>query len=411
MAQYLPNFEAPLLGARVGQGLSNVLNQYTENKIQQMHKAQGQSQLARALESLPGLSINSEQARGLASLPESVLQQSLKHMYSQPANEAYAAALSSILGSPTPQQEQETVPGQQLAVQTQQGPRIPPQLNSQQALQLAQLGLKKQGTEAKLKEGEKAREQQKQQFQQKLDFEREKLQTKQAKDIEKFEKTVSVAEQREAAKETLPYYNSTLAMADAAKSSDKRLKNMEKLVEKGGLPVAGFYKLFKNLEESVPPTYGATAGALLGGGIGSVIPGAGTIAGAALGGAIGGLISPVATLLRYGQRQTSPNAEIFEKLSAEYIQNAKAIFGSRITDQDLKAFMAQIPTLENTDAGKKQIIGNMKAANKAAEVKAKTMREIIRENGGKRPADLQYLVEERAKPELDKIAAEFTATL
>jgi len=83
------------------------------------------------------------------------------------------------------------------------------------------------------------------------------------------------------------------------------------------------------------------------------------------------------------------------------------VFGSRITDQDLKAYMAQIPTLSNSDAGKLKIIEDMKIANKADKVRAKAMKDIIKENGGNRPANLQLLVEERIADELDKLSKEF----
>ena len=199
------------------------------------------------------------------------------------------------------------------------------------------------------------------------------------------------AEQVRIDKETEPYYKEVLAKEESAKSGDLRLNKMEKLIKKGGLPISSIYNLFKNLEE-VPPAHAGTAGGYLFG---------------PLGAAIGGLISPIATLLRGIQRKTSPNTEEFEKLSADFVKEAKAIFGSRITDADLKAFMNTIPNLSQSDAGKLKIIQNVKSFNDAARIKAKALKQIISENGGKRPANLQILVEERAKPELDKLSQEF----
>jgi hypothetical protein len=69
--------------------------------------------------------------------------------------------------------------------------------------------------------------------------------------------------------------------------------------------------------------------------------------------------------------------------------------------------MAQIPTLSNTDAGKKKIIHSMKIANDAEHIRADAMKEIIKENGGKRPFDLPLQVEERSKPEIEKLAEKF----
>ena len=158
--------------------------------------------------------------------------------------------------------------------------------------------------------------------------------------------------------------------------------------------------MFKKLEEDVSPTASATAGGLLGTYVGGPV---GTLVGAG----IGGLISPVASLIRSVQKFTSPNTEEFEKLSNSFITSAKNIFGSRITDNDLKFFMSMVPTLSQTDNGKIAIINNMKSFNKAAQVKYKTMKKIIRDNGGRIPDNLQFLVEEEASPELNKISNEF----
>lgn len=49
----------------------------------------------------------------------------------------------------------------------------------------------------------------------------------------------------------------------------------------------------------------------------------------------------------------------------------------------------------------------MRSITDAAEVRGKVMREIIEENGRKRPANLEILIEEKAGEELDKIAQKF----
>lgn len=207
-------------------------------------------------------------------------------------------------------------------------------------------------------------------------------------------------------KETKEYYDKVSALNEAAKENDQRLNKMEKLIEKGKLPPAAFYNLFKNLEEM-----GSGAGAAAGAGIGAALgsPGGLITAGpaAAIGGAIGGIVSPIATLIRSGQKILHSDTEQFEKLSNDFVRSAKSIFGSRITDADLRVFMSMIPTLSQTDKGKRDIINNMKSFNKANEVKYKTMRNIIKENKGIRPANLQELVEDRAKPELDRISQQF----
>ncbi len=230
------------------------------------------------------------------------------------------------------------------------------------------------------------------------------------KDVIKFARE----DQKLADAETKKYYDNLLALDDAADASLKRLSKIENLVDKkGGLPISTFYKLFNKLEEQ-SATSGAATGAALGGLIGlaggPISPGtipAASLTGAAIGGSVGALLSPVATLLKSGQTFISPNTEEFEKLSNDFVREAKSIFGSRITDQDLQTFMSLVPTLSQTDNGKRAIIKNMRNFLKANQVKAKNMKRVIHANGGHRPYDLPLMVEELSKPELDKLAKQF----
>lgn len=276
--------------------------------------------------------------------------------------------------------------------------------------------------EEKLANAKSEREREK--FQKQLDFAKAKedrrateFDKKLQHDLDVFNRKQEVSNEKAAAKElelghkeTKDYYDQTLAAAEAAKFADRRLDQMEKLINEGSLPVASMYKIFKNLEEKYTPTEAAKAGGLVGGGAGFLLGGPiGAAAGAAIGGGVGALISPVATMLRYGQRGISPDTQEFEKLSAEFIRDVKSIFGSRITNLDLETFLKSIPTLENTDFGKKAIIKNMRIFNKGKEARVKVMNDIIKENGGKRPFDLHAQVEERVAPMLDRISKQFNA--
>lgn len=217
-------------------------------------------------------------------------------------------------------------------------------------------------------------------------------------------------------KETLPFFNEVIKEDKAAKDIDLKLKRMNTLIEKGKLPDPIYYKQLKDLEESLTPfktiSGGAGAGAGAGAAVGLALGGPVVSAiGSLIGGLSGGVAGIFASRLPSEKRrkllEEFPDTEEFEKLSASFISGAKAIFGSRVTDQDLRAFMQTVPQLSNTEAGKKAIIKNIDLINQAAHAKAEAMKRIIRENGGKRPANLQFLVEEAAGSDLDKIAKEF----
>ena len=241
-----------------------------------------------------------------------------------------------------------------------------------------------------------------------------KVAKEEAKEARKEEHLLKkeIAKQQELSdKETLPYYEEVLKSEKAAHDGDLRLNRMEALIKKGNLPYSAFYNLFKNLEEKVSPTAGGAIGALIGGTLGSAggpIGGvAGRTAGALAGTALGGAISPVAGLLRSVQRGTSPDTEEFEKLTADFVKSAKDFFPGRVTNTDLEAFFRMIPTLSNTDTGKEKIINNMRSFNEITKVRAKAMKDIIKQNGGNRPKNLQILVEEKVAPEVDRISKEF----
>ena len=228
----------------------------------------------------------------------------------------------------------------------------------------------------------------------------------------------SQKEQHYIDKETQPYFDQVLTAEKAANDTDRRAGRLDKIVKEGGLPIAFFYDLFKKLENA-SVTEGAKAGAALGGGAGAVIgiPGgplasgagalAGGTAGAGIGAGIGAVAGTLGSVFRALQKQTSPNLEEFEKLSSDFIKGAKAIFGARITDKDLEYFFNTIPTLSQTDAGKKKILRNIKTLTEASHLEYKTMKEIIKENGGKRPGNLALLVQERMQPDLDILSQKF----
>lgn len=289
---------------------------------------------------------------------------------------------------PIPSKKQQILPPevqQQIQKKKERVPNLAG-LNPQQAFQLAQLSLQKENLTRKEEVAKQA-----------------------------LDKKENAKLQMQADKETLPYYNQILNEDKTAKKIDIDTKRMLKLIEKGNLPDPVYYKQLKDLEDNISPVKGAaaggTAGAAIGGALGTLGGPLGTALGAAggtlVGAGLGAVINPIVTSIRYGQLKKYPDAEEFEKLSNGFISGAKAIFGSRITDQDLRAFMATVPQLTNTEAGKKAIIRNIQLMNKAVHVKTDTMKRIINDNNGHRPIDLALRVEEESEPELDRLSNEF----
>ena len=186
------------------------------------------------------------------------------------------------------------------------------------------------------------------------------------------ERKLSAIEQRAADKETLPVYKEINDKAKASKDSNIRLGRMEQLINRGQLSNTAFYNGIKALGK---------------------IPG------------IGGYIESIA------ESFLSPDTQEFEKLSTDFIKDAKQFFGNRITQQEVAMFLKTVPNLTQTNAGKNRVIRNMRIFNEAAGLRKNIMDEIIRDNNGKRPANLESLVEQRAEPQLNDLAEQFKGNI
>jgi len=176
------------------------------------------------------------------------------------------------------------------------------------------------------------------------------------------ERQMAQSEQLEINKETRPYFDRVLKEKSAATKANQRLDRMERLARSGKLAGPGA----SSAADFVKNVFRLDVTHLLG-----------------------------------------PESEEFQKLSKDFLREAKDVFGSRLTDVDINQFLQTVPTLSQSMPGKLRVINNLKAFNKASKLKYETMKQIIKENNNTRPADLEIQVEERVSPLLDTIAEEF----
>lgn len=298
------------LGTAVGTGLTAGLQGLLQSKLNDIERQKGMQQTQSGLQSL-GLNPS------VAALPESLQQLVVKQALQQPSQQAYANALSSLLGSenPTSQESNFNLSPQSLAGLTQQ-----------QSNELARLGLQQRKAENQAKQFE----------------------TKEAR-----------IEQHAINKETKPYYEEITNAGKAAKDNNQRLNRMQQLLNNGNLQSPILYSLSRKIGLDIP-----------------------------------GL--------------TSADTQEFNKLSKDFLRSAKAIFGSRLTNFDVNAFLQTVPELSQSDEGKQRIINNMKIFNEGALLRQQALNDIVRENGGKRPPNISELVEERVAGDLDKLSTMFT---
>lgn len=96
-----------------------------------------------------------------------------------------------------------------------------------------------------------------------------------------------------------------------------------------------------------------------------------------------------------------------EKLSADFLKGARAIFGARVTNYEMVQFLKTIPNLMQTPEGRARVIRNLRLMNQAAILRRDAMQQIIEEKDGDFPLTLRMDVEKRIHPELKKIAEQF----
>lgn len=104
----------------------------------------------------------------------------------------------------------------------------------------------------------------------------------------------------------------------------------------------------------------------------------------------------------------SAGTQEFKKLSATLIKGIRTIFDKgQITTQELHAFLDTIPNLQQSDEGKRRVIRQMRLLNQGLIVRKKAQDEILDQNDGYAPHNLEDLVFKASKADLDKIGREF----
>jgi hypothetical protein len=84
----------------------------------------------------------------------------------------------------------------------------------------------------------------------------------------------------------------------------------------------------------------------------------------------------------------NPEAELYDKNVNEYIKNISNFFPGAIRVAEIEPYMKTIPTLLNSDAGKKLIIQNQKLENELHKDEYNAYVQILKDNGGKKPQNL-----------------------
>ncbi len=359
-----------LLGQGVGQGLSTGLQQLAQLKIQHLLEQKRKNETTRGLEAL---GFATPEAQQIALLPKELQSLVLKNYLSAAENAGVTQGLQALQGGQTPSQEDILKSVLQLETPT-PSPDISARPYIKKGLgispedimaNLMNKEISQTEAPAKKRVQEEGKISSKEQLvnllrsprttpEQKIKLESLRQQRELA------EKKISAKEQEIIDKETLPLYKDIQSKYKAAKEGNMRLDRMEEIIKGGNLTNKGVVSVIKAASPFID---------------------------------LSGLLSA--------------DTQEFEKLSNDFIKNAKEYFGNRLTDQDLKAFLKTIPTATQSEDGIKRVIRNLRTMNDAALIYKKASDEILKRNNSRRPRNYEQLVEELSEKKLDSLADKF----
>lgn len=348
--QILPGgTRSSMLGQSLGLGLGQGLQTLLQNKIDSMLMVKQRNETASGLQAL---GFPDEAAAQISMLPKDLQGLVVKNYLSGAESAGLDQALSSLSGGQP--QGMESLPGQQQELTPEQA-NMQPNIASQAQVSKAPMDkFKAILSNPRLRPEHRLRIEQMAQ--------QERLANKRLQAQEDKQKSLEL---KEIDKENKPVISEINKKAKSAIDDNRRLKKMESLIAKGNLTRPGFHTALKTLSKGI-----------FGLGID----------------------------LHYLE---SADSQEFTKLTNEFLKGAKDIFGSRITNFDAETYLKMIPSLSQSKEGKLQVLNNIKIANEANRMRKDAMDQIIKENNGRAPRNLESLIEDKVGPELDELAKIF----
>jgi hypothetical protein len=101
-------------------------------------------------------------------------------------------------------------------------------------------------------------------------------------------------------------------------------------------------------------------------------------------------------LERIGMEQfLTPDSALYKKIRAAYMSGAPKAVGGKVSNFELLSYMERWPSLFISKEGRQLIYEDMRMMNELAREAYNIEREIVKKNGGYRPIDVDYQIDER----------------
>jgi len=154
---------------------------------------------------------------------------------------------------------------------------------------------------------------------------------------------------------------------DGARQADERLNFMEELIESGELPGPLLASFADIVEKGIPIPFTRTR----------------------IGINLKGLLF-------------STQGQQFDKITKDFAKDARKFF-PRVTEGQVKLFLETVPTLLQSDPGKKEIMKTLRFFNEVNKLTFGTAQNLIEQNKGFQPPNLQSRVDKIVKPQVDEL--------
>jgi len=103
----------------------------------------------------------------------------------------------------------------------------------------------------------------------------------------------------------------------------------------------------------------------------------------------------------------NPQTEEYAKLQNDYVRDVSTIFPGAIKNFEIESYMKTIPQLLNSDEGKILVGKNIKLLNEAKILKYQAMEQILKENNGVVPRNLDIAINDRTRDQMEDIKERF----
>ncbi len=110
--------------------------------------------------------------------------------------------------------------------------------------------------------------------------------------------------------------------------------------------------------------------------------------------------------------KVNPETQAYVKEVNKFIRNAKDYYGARVTNFDLETFLAQLPTLSNTEQGRRLILKQMQQESQLQYIYANKMDEALKHYGrNANLIDINSIVDDKIKDEESELIRKMDLTL